>query len=373
MHYVVYQSIDDIGPERIAPLKGSPIDFSYGLLRALERTVWGDLKMVYLAVEEGGTMLSFIPVNLGTNIAFTACMPRLVQSAYPALIDNLGLGMAYKVAVAGSLISDRGFIPMHPECDQNAVMDMLLRGLDEISRAEKVQVCFVKDVHQDFPGIGRLRAGGFVETYSLPTVRVDTNFKSTEDYIKSLSANGRSHARRTLRKIGKNFTIRTVTDFASVIADVYPLFRATYLKAEFKLEELSPRFFIECGLTQPPSAEMVLCEKGSRVVGAYLILYNQEQQLNKRVGVDYSDEESPVIYNVMNYYCLLRAIERGIPLSYLGQTTYTPKVRMGGRLEDQFLFIKGYDIGVKLSLPLQKAWMTRFRAEAVYRAMGSEA
>jgi len=367
MHCAVYQSIDEIGPDRIAPLKGSPIDFSYGLLRAIERSLWGDLKIRYVSIEEGRTVLAFIPVNIGTNIAFTAAFPALVQAAYPALLDRLGLAAAYKVAVVGSLISDRGFIPLHPDCDQNAVVDRMIHELDVLSREEKVQICFMKDFHQDFPCLGRVRAAGFTELYSLPTVRMDTHFKSQEEYIKSLSPNGRSQARRTLKKIGEQFTMRVLTDYASVIPDVYPLFRATYLKAQFKLEELPPRFFVECNRAQPPSSELVLCQKGSRTVGAYLALYNQEQQLNKRIGIDYSDEESPVVYNLLNYFCILRAIERGIPLSYLGQTTYTPKMRMGGRLENQFLYVKGYDLGVRLTLPIQKAWMARYRAELVER------
>jgi hypothetical protein len=373
MHCAVYQSIDEISPDRIAPLQGSPIDFSYGLLRALERSLWGDLKIRYLSIEEGGRVLAFIPVNIGTNIAFTAAMPVLVQTVYPALVDRLGLAAAYKIAVAGSLVSDRGFIPLHPDCDHAAVIDLMIRGIDALAREEKVQVCFMKDLHQDFPGRVRVRAAGFVECYSLPTVRIDTHFKSSDDYIQSLSPNGRSHARRTLRKVGKNFTLRVVKDFASLIPDVYPLFRATYMKAQFKLEELPPQFFVECGRAHPPSSEMVLCEKGSRIVGAYLVLYNAEQQLNKRIGIDYTEEESPVIYNVLNYYCIIRAIERGIPLSYLGQTTYTPKVRMGGRLEDQFIYVKGYDLGARLSLPLQRAWMNRYRAEQVHKQMEASA
>ena len=43
MRCAVYESIDDIGADRIAPLQGSVVDFSYGVLRALERSVWGDL------------------------------------------------------------------------------------------------------------------------------------------------------------------------------------------------------------------------------------------------------------------------------------------------------------------------------------------
>jgi hypothetical protein len=161
-----------------------------------------------------------------------------------------------------------------------------------------------------------------------------------------------------------------VTDYASIIPDVYPLFRATYLKARFKLEELPPSFFVECSRALVPSSELILCEKGSRIIGAYFVLYTPQQQLNKRIGIDYSDADSATVYNVLNYHCIIRAVERDIPLSYLGQTSYIPKVRMGGILENQFLFVKGYDLGVRATLPLQKAWMWHFRAAQVYKQIG---
>lgn len=369
MHTQWYDSIDDIGAARIEPLQGSPVDFSYGLLRAMERTLWGEVRVRYVAVEEGQTLLGFFPIYFGTNIEFMAAMPGPIARAYGALVEHMGQAQAYRVAVAGSLISDRGFVPLLPECDRNAVVDRIIAAVDELAAEQKLHLAFIKDVHQDFPGIDRFRAADFVECYSLPTVRVDTHFASEKDYIASLSANGRSHARRTLKKVAQEFSIRVVSDYADYIPRVFPLFRATYLKAQFKLEEPPPQFFLECSRVSPPGSELMLCERDGHIAGAYLIFWHGGQQLNKRIGIDYSEAESPLIYNALNYHSLLRAVERGVPLSYLGQTTYTPKMRMGGRLENQFLFIKGYRFSVRLSLPLQRLWMLRFRAEVVERAV----
>ncbi len=366
MHTQWYESIDGLGALRIAPLQGSPVDFSYGLLRAVELSLWGDVRVRYLSIEEGRTVLGFVPIYFGTNIEFMAIMPTLMRRAYAAIVEHLGIGQAYRVGVAGSLISDRGFIPLLPECDKDAVLDRMLDGVDELAKEQKLHLGFIKDVHQDFPGIDRFRRRtDFVECYSLPTVRVDTNFASENDYISSLSANGRSHARRTLKKAKQLFSIRYESNYADLIPQLYPLFRATYLKAPFKLEEPPPQFFYECARATPPGSEVILCERGNRIVGAYLIYFHGGQQLNKRVGIDYSEEESALVYNAINYYSLIRAVERGIPLSYLGQSTYTPKLRMGGKLEDQFLFIKGYQLGVRLSLPMQKLWMNRYCAAKI--------
>ncbi len=369
MHTQLYDTIDDIGPDTIEPLEGSPVDFSYGLLRAIERSLWGDVQVRYLCVEQGAELLGMVPLYFGTNIEFMATMPKPLRAGYAALVEHVGLGQAYRIAVAGSLISDRGFIPLQPGCDHAAVLDRMIVAIDEFAREQRLHLAFIKDVHQDFPGIDRFRAADFVETYSLPTVRVNTDFDSQQDYISRLTPNGRSNARRVLKKAAKRFTLRFISDYAELTPRIYPLLRATYLKAPFKLEELPPRFVQECAVANPPSSELLVCERDGEFVGAYLIFSHKGQQLNKRVGIDYRDPDSPLIYNALNIHSLLRAAERGIPLSYLGQTSYTPKLRLGGVLENQHLFIKGYRLSTRLSLPLQKRWMQRFRAQDIGRAV----
>ena len=246
MHTQWYQRIDDLGAARIEPLEGSPIDFSYGLLRAVERTLWGDVHVRYIAVEEAGVLLGFLPVYYGTNIEFMAAMPGPIQRAYAGLVEHLGRGHAYRVAVAGSLISDRGYIPLLPGHDGDAIVDRMIAAIDELAAEQRLHLAFIKDIHQDFPHIGRFRRDDFVECHSLPTTRVDTHFTSQSDYIASLTANGRSIVRRALKKAAKEFTIRYISDYADLVPRFFPLLRATYLKAQFKLEEPTPQFFAEC-------------------------------------------------------------------------------------------------------------------------------
>ncbi|MCA9706078.1 MAG: hypothetical protein KDK70_09545, partial [Myxococcales bacterium] len=350
-------------------LEGSPVDFSYGLLRAVERSLWGDVEVSYVCVEQGRELLGMLPVYFGTNIEFMALMPEAIKGGYASMVEHLGLGQAYRVAVAGSLMSDRGFVPLLPGCARAEVLDRMIAALDEIAREQRLHLTIVKDVHQDFPGIDRFRAASFVECHSLPTVRVDTDFSSTDEYVSRLTPNGRSNARRVLKKAKREFRMRFVSDYAELMPRIYPLLRATYLKAPVKLEELPPRFVIDCASVTPPSSELLVCERGDRIVGAYLIFFHKGQQLNKRVGIDYADPQSPLIYNALNIHSLLRAAERGIGLSYLGQTSYTPKLRLGGQLEDQFLFIKGHRLSTRLSLPLQRRWSLRFRAADVADAV----
>ena len=124
----------------------------------------------------------------------------------------------------------------------------------------------------------------------MPTIRVNTTYKSFEDFLnKQLTKNGRKHARKQFRKAEGLFKLRVVDDFEDVLPSVLPLYRAVFLKAKYQFEELAPSFFVECARSESPRTELIVCERNDgRIVGSMLIFYDAKEQLNKRIGIDYS-------------------------------------------------------------------------------------
>lgn len=364
----ISRSIEELGSGSLTELDGG-LDFSYGLLRAIERSLWGRLEVRYLTVEDGDGPVAFTPVYLGSNLNFNALLPRFVQSSYAAMVAGLGVGFGYSIAVVGSLISDRGWIPTHRRLtDRAAALRLLLVAVDELARSAGCDLCLLKDIHEEYPAEerGLMRRSGFSEGYSLPTIHINTRHGSFEEYLqRHLTKNGRKHARKQFRKAEGRYELRAVEDFAPLVPRVYPLLRATFLRARYQFEELPPRFFSECSGSEHPRTEMILCEQDGAVAGALLVFYDAHQQLNKRIGIDYRRSDSGLIYNLLNYEGIRRAIERGISTLLLGQSSYLPKTRMGGELTDQYLLIKGYRPLLRVSLPVQNLWMRRYRAARV--------
>ena len=370
MRSQVYESIDEIGAALIGSLPRT-LDFSFGVLRAMERSLWGELLARYVTVESAdGRLLAFTPVYIGSNLNFTALLPQFVQSANNALVRGLGTAMATRVAVVGNLISDRGWIPMHPELsDRQGAVRLILREVDRLAKEHHAQLGMLKDIHRDFPAEERalMREAGFVEGFSLPTIRVNTDYGSFDEYLmKHLSKNGRKHARKQFHKAEGIYTLRAIEDFEPLIPKVFALHRAVFMKAKYQFEELSPRFFAECVGSVDPRSELVICERSDgRIVGSLLVFYNPSEQQNKRIGIDYTLPDSGLIYNLLNYTGIQRAITRGIKTLWLGQSSYLPKIRLGGQMEDQFLLLKGYDPLLKPTLPLQRWWMNRYSAASI--------
>lgn len=369
MDTVVYDTIEQLDPAEVAGLDGSPLDFSFGLLRAVERSLWGHLSVRYLAVEEGGALIAFTPIYIGTNLNFNALMPRIIQGIYQRMLTLAGEAAGYTVAIVGSLISDRGWIPSLPNCDSRGALRLMLPEMDRIARIGGAHFCIVKDIHQEFPDADLFIAAGYTRMFSLPTVRANVAFASFEDYLHSLSKNGRHHARKNFRKAEHKLDSRFVDDYADLIPVAFPLFRRTYLKAQHKFEELSPRFFAEMARAGQPRSRLLLCEKEGVAVGAALLLLDAHTQQIKRIGIDYEQEDTGLIYNLLMYQSLRHAIENHVDSFYLGQSSFTPKVRMGGHLEDQFLFLKGYSFTLRASFPAQKLWLNRYRAGRILAAL----
>jgi hypothetical protein len=370
----VHDSVAGLGPGRLAGLGGG-LECSYGLLRAVERSLWGRLAVRYLAVEDGGETVAATPVYLGSELNCNALLPVVVQRLAAAAVERLGVAAATRVAVVGSLISDRGGIPMHPGLgDRMAALELILDGVDRLAGEHRAQLGLLKDVHQDLPAEerARMREQGYVEGYSLPTIRVPTDVPSFDAYLeRRLSKNGRKHARKQFRHAEGVYRLRAVADFAELVPRVYPLFRAVFLKAKYQFEELGPRFYAECAVSTHPPTELLLCETadGGEIVGALLVFYGERQQLDKRIGIDYRVPDGGLVYNLLNYEGIRRAIDRGIPIVDLGQSAYLPKTRLGGELTDQYLLVKGYDPLLRPTLPLQRRWMQRYRAAAVQAAV----
>jgi hypothetical protein len=365
----VYTSIDDIGEQRLAPLPAT-LDFSWGILRAMERSLWGELTARYITVEDDRHVLAFTPVYLGSNLNFNALLPKFIQTGYNALVNGVGMALATRVAVVGNLISDRGWIPMHPQLDDRAgALRLLLAELDRVAKQHHAQLAMLKDIHRDFPIHERaiMRDAGYTEGFSLPTIRINVSYSSFEEYLaKGLSKNGRKHARKQFHKAEGLYTLQAYDDFEHMVPKVFGLHRAVFLKAKYQFEELSPSFFIECSRSQNPKTELVTCTRADgRLVGSLMIFYNDWEQQNKRIGIDYELADSGLIYNLLNYTGIRRAIDRGLTTVWLGQSSYVPKLRLGGELDDQFLLLKAFDPLLKPTLPLQRLWMNRYSAASV--------
>ena len=358
-------------PVEISLLAGDNLDFSYGLLLAIEKSLPYGIWVNYLLVEDfTERLLAFIPIYIGRSFNFNALAPGFIQAAYQTILKELGQGSGLNVAVAGCPISDKGFVPMRVGVNKKDVLKEITQAIDEICDKQSVDICIFKDIHEsvisDYED--EFYRVGYKKSYSLPTCVIDNDFTSFSAYKASLSKNGRKHCKKVFRKAKEN-DIRVITyrDFSEHLGEACYLFRNTFLKAKYKFDELSPQFFYEFTELNDPKAELIVRLRNGNIVGALLNIYRVNQtQLIKRIGIDYKQEDTALIYMLLNYHGIKNGIDYKVSKIYLGQSTYIPKSRIGAKLEDQYLLIKSYKKYLNPSLAFQAFYGRRYKKENVY-------
>ena len=341
-----HNSIEHLGEADVSRVSGDSLDFSYGMLYAIESSLPKGLIVRYCCVYDEDDLIAFVPVYIGTNVNINALAPDFIERSYNVLLNIFGESIGLKVAIAGCLISDKGFIPMDLSHKQSDMMSFIAQGVDQLCQQESVSLCVFKDMHESVYDNYRqaLLKQSYFPAYSLPTIVIDNDFASFSEYQASLTKNGRKHCKKTFRKAKEsNLTLEVIDDFKDLNIEICALFRNTFVKAKYQFEEFSPHFFYSLAESENPQTELIVCKNDGKIVGALMNLYRHNQvQLNKRIGMDYSQEDTGLIYMLLNYYGIKSAIEHGVKKIYLGQSTYIPKTRLGGYLEDQFLFMKTY-------------------------------
>jgi len=136
--------------------------------------LWGELLVRYVTVEDDdGLVLAFTPVYVGSNLNFNALLPKFIQKV-TTHGGSLGSAIATRVAVVGSLISDRGWIPMHPDLtERRDAVRLLLKEIDGVAKEHHAQP---RDAQGHPPRLPGRRASDyerrrFMEGFSLPRFR----------------------------------------------------------------------------------------------------------------------------------------------------------------------------------------------------------
>ena len=208
MKTTIFNSIDELGEDFPSHFVGSELDFSYGLLKAIEKSIWGDLFVCYLVVEDNVGPAVFSPVFIGSNLNINTMLPRSIQEGYLKLVRHFGNHMKTRFVIAGSIISDKGWIPLRKDLLSNedkahSVVSHFLSSLDELAIAHRAKIAMVKDIHESFPEKIKSCFGEnkYKALQSLPTVTINTDFIDFEGYMSSLTKNSRKHCRKVLKPL----------------------------------------------------------------------------------------------------------------------------------------------------------------------------
>ena len=152
----------------------------------------------------------------------------------------------------------------------------------------------------------------------------------------------RKNLRRKLRasEVGEPITMEVLTDAAHLVDDLYPLYRQTYERSDFKFEELNREYFARIGARQPDRARYFIWRQNGRIIAFNLCLIHDGTLHDLDVGLDYSVALDLHLYFVTWRDVIQWCLKNGVTAYHTGPLNYDPKLHLKLSLVPQDLYAR---------------------------------
>lgn len=237
---------------------------------------------------------------------------------------------------------------------ETAVANIVYQQMKQIAKARKIKTILIKEFSskeiQQWNTFQQLK---FVTAHSLPHTVLKIKWTNYQDYLYSLKANYRRQIKQSINKIcnpsadqnwienpidamGKIHTLSTSDISASTF---YNLYVKVMQRSTTKLETLPLAFFQNLWLQHPETLKVLTLATTKTQNIAFIFTHIQDEVVFLWVGKNYIKDDNNSYNNLLNMLTSY-AIQHNCSALQLGQTSYYPKMKIGGILEPRYFFIQ---------------------------------
>ena len=223
-------------------------------------------------------------------------------------------------------------------------VDALKESLTPVARRLKAALIVFKDYPKFYRQyLDRLHDCGFTRVPSMPATKLDLNFADFEGYLKTrVSYTMRKNLRKKFRKAesGPRIECEVVTDIAPYVDEIYPLYRQTLRRSEFKFEELTKSYLCELGERMNDRARFFVWRQEGRIIAFASTIVHKGVLRDNYIGLDYSVAFEYHLYFVTWRDIITWALENGIHTYHSAPLNYDPKYHFRMELEPLDLYVR---------------------------------
>ena len=223
-------------------------------------------------------------------------------------------------------------------------VDALKESLTPVARRLKAVLIVFKDYPKFYRQyLDRLHVCGFTRVPSMPATKLDLNFADFEDYLKTrVSYTMRKNLRKKFRKAesGPPIECEVVTDIAPYVDEVYPLYRQTLSRSEFKFEELTKSYLCDLGERMNDRARFFVWRQEGRIIAFASTIVHKGVLRDNYIGLDYSVALAYHLYFVTWRDTITWALKNGIRTYHSAPLNYDPKYHFRMELEPLDLYVR---------------------------------
>jgi len=360
INYKILDSIDKIDQKEWDAVFGD-IPESYPFYKALGNSELLEFEFYYLVIELDNEIVLIAPfflTDFNLDIAVEGWFSKVIKfmrRVFPRFL-------IIKTLFCGSPFGEYGVLGIKQSFKNNPkIISLLLTGIKKISSKINFSLMIFKDfLKQDTLFLDALGKRGYSRVESFPTVALELNFTSFEDYLKSLSSSDSKYLNRKLKQAhnrGK-IEVKIVKDVEIQIDQIFKLYENTYYKGVTKFEHLTKKFFLQVARDLSPHTRFFLYYVDGRLGAFNLCFVYNNFFIDKFIGFDYEISKQYNLYFVSQAYNIKWCLENSLCYYYSGQTNYETKLRLGGKLISLYAYLKHknmfFNFFLKLLIPFFK-------------------
>ena len=353
---VLFNSIDEVD-EHSWDLINEPASLysTHRFLRSVEHSKVENAKFWYLMFYCGDTpvgsaALSAFDVSLdlfmGMNVQKTVKFVRKLYSRF-LKVRILFCGLPVSIAKNTLTISVTGLA--------NAILKELVSAMSQIARAEHIHyICAKEFREEETPVADNLKSYGYFRANSIPTVNLPIRWHSFNSYLGDMRHSYRRQIKINLKKFSNGTSSKGIPHKGNQYypkislhekgiyspADFHRLYMEVMERAVARMEILNAEFFSQ--LNQNLSNELITVSivYNNLNIGAALLAERGDTLHFLLVGLDYSYRDKFDVYFNLIYAIIDLAIQNGYSNIDMGQTSYQPKIRVGGECTPVYFYLK---------------------------------
>jgi predicted N-acyltransferase len=340
--YKIVDSVSQINKDEWDSLFGR-IPEGYEFYNTLEKSNLKEFSFYYLLLYRDANILSIAPLFVA-DFYLDIVLEGWLKNIVGFIRRFIPRFFILKTLFCGSPFGENGVLGIAEDFnDTHILIDELVKVMHRFSKENRIPFIIFKDfLKENLFLLDSLKGKGFLRVDSFPSVRMELNFESLEDYFRSLSYSTRKDLRRKIKKAysKKNIRIKVVDDVEEIIDDVYKLYLNTYHAGEVKFEFLTKEFFMNVSKDLKPHTKYFLYYVEDRLCAFNLCLVYNDLMIDKFIGFDYDIARQCSLYFISWCYNIEWCLKNSIRFYQVGQTDYFPKIKLGGSPIPLYAYVK---------------------------------
>jgi hypothetical protein len=328
----VFVKTTDIDPEIWRATFGTDYkNFEY--YRLIEDTVQTGFTYRYLVLfdleERPIALQPLIIADQDLAMAISGRVGRAIES----IRARLPLFLYSRMLMAGCLVGD-GKFGILPGVDLSFASHLLAEALQQFARSEAISLVTIKDFSPSLrSNLRPLVRGGYTRVDGFPSLHLDLNFSSVEDYMRQcLSRVTRKNFKRKLKKTAAvipRIELEVRNDCSEMIDEIYPLYLNVAQRSDVTFEVFTKEYFLEASRRMPERVRYFVWRQNGKTIAFSFCTIWGDTIYDNEIGLNYAVAHELNLYYLTFHDTLDWALRNHLRFYETGPFDYQVKLHLG--------------------------------------------